>query len=431
MKLNLISLRGAVLCISVFLLFGSSPLRTTLAVSNTVPKELEITIYGDGVTRVNYIVEVDPTQVIVYVELLGSMYETLIVFDQNGFPLDYSKNETGIMVDSLGATALEISYLTSSLTSKEGPIWNFDTELPITCSVILPYSTTIIYLDPIPLEISTVNEKTLLIISGGQTSISYLVGIIDSETLASKAINETETIINEAKTQGIILHEAETLLQDAKNLFNVNNFPEAKQLADEAQGKAFEIIKEAEEAEIGIRTAKEAIETARNSGNIVGLEEATEFLIQAEQAFNAGEYLNALSFAQQAFEASILAEKETNVTSYLLLLGFLVILVIAVFTFYLRNKLSREPKIEHKPVDLEYLFDVHDYLREDDREVIYFIAEKGGEAFAQEIRERFDIPRTSAWRLIRRLKRNEIVDERKVGGQTLVRIKDMYREGVK
>jgi uncharacterized membrane protein len=430
MKLNLISLRGAVLCISVILLFGTSPLRTTLAVSNTVPKELEITIYGDGVTRVNYIVEVDPTQVIVYVKLLGSMYETLIVFDQNGFPLDYFKNETGIMVDSLGATALEISYLTSSLTSKEGPIWNFITELPITCSVILPYSTTIIYLDPIPLEISTVNEKTLLIISSGQTNISYLVGIIDSETLAFKAINETETIINEAKAQGIILHEAETLLQNAKNLYNINNFPEAKRLADEAQEKVFEIIKEAEEAEIGIKTAIEAIETARNSGNIVGLEEATEFLIQAEQAFNAGEYLNALSFAQQAFEASILAEKEPKVPSYLLLLGFLVILAIAVITFYQTKKLSREPTIEHKPVDLEYLFGVHDYLREDDRKVICFIAEKGGEAFAQEIRERFDIPRTSAWRLIRRLKRNEIVDERKVGGQTLVKIKDVYREGV-
>jgi uncharacterized membrane protein len=364
------------------------------------------------------------------VQLLGSLYEDLIVFDQNGFPLDYSKNETGIMVDSLGATALEISYLTSSLTSKEGPIWNFNTELPITCSVILPYSTTIIYLEPIPLEISSVNEKTELIIPRGQTSISYLVGIIDSETLAYEAINETESIINEAKIQGIVLQEAETILHEAKNMFNVSNFPEAKKLANEAQEKALEIIKEAEEAEIGIKSAKEAIETARNSGNTVGLEKATVLLFQAEQAFEVGDYLNALSYAQQAFEASILAEKEPFIPSYMLLLGFLVILIIVGILYYKIKKSSRKPAIEQRPIDLEYLFDVHDDLREDDRDVIRFLAEKGGEAFANEIRERFDIPRTSAWRLIRRLERNEIIDQRKVGGQTLVKIKDMYREGV-
>jgi len=59
--------------------------------------------------------------------------------------------------------------------------------------------------------------------------------------------------------------------------------------------------------------------------------------------------------------------------------------------------------------------------------VLKYLAEYGGEAFANEIRERFDLPRTSGWRLIRRLERYEIVEERKLGGQSLISIKPEYR----
>ena len=63
----------------------------------------------------------------------------------------------------------------------------------------------------------------------------------------------------------------------------------------------------------------------------------------------------------------------------------------------------------------------------DDREVLKYLAENDGEAFAFDIRDRFDIPRTSAWRMIQRLQRYEVVDERKIGGQSLISIKEQYR----
>jgi uncharacterized membrane protein len=105
--------------------------------------------------------------------------------------------------------------------------------------------------------------------------------------------------------------------------------------------------------------------------------------------------------------------------------------LIILLLYYRKRSLKSGPVIEFGEVDLDYLFDIHDDLREDDRDVIEFLAEKGGEAFAMEIRERFNIPRTSAWRLIKRLERYEIINERKIGGQTLVRIKDEYRERIK
>lgn len=63
-------------------------------------------------------------------------------------------------------------------------------------------------------------------------------------------------------------------------------------------------------------------------------------------------------------------------------------------------------------------------LKKEDKEVIEFLAEKGGKAFEAEIRERFpDMPRTSLWRLVRRLERLEIVEVKKIGLENQVQLK--------
>ena len=79
--------------------------------------------------------------------------------------------------------------------------------------------------------------------------------------------------------------------------------------------------------------------------------------------------------------------------------------------------------------DLDRLFEEHSHLRLDDKEVLRFLAESGGGVFAAELRERFNVPRTSLWRMIRRLEREEVVDVSSVGGQSLVKISQNYREG--
>jgi hypothetical protein len=136
--------------------------RTVSADSYALPIDLSFTIFSDGVTSVEYYVEVDPTQVTVQAQLYGLMFEDLLVLDQDGLPLEFIVNESRISVDSLGATNLDISYLTPSMTGKKGAIWIFNASSPITCKIILPPSSTIIYLDPIPLDITQENEKSVL-----------------------------------------------------------------------------------------------------------------------------------------------------------------------------------------------------------------------------------------------------------------------------
>jgi uncharacterized membrane protein len=63
-------------------------------------------------------------------------------------------------------------------------------------------------------------------------------------------------------------------------------------------------------------------------------------------------------------------------------------------------------------------------LRNEEVEVLRFLKERGGRVLESELRERFpDIPRTSMWRLIRRLEKQGIVRVRKVGLQNLVEMK--------
>jgi uncharacterized membrane protein len=77
-----------------------------------------------------------------------------------------------------------------------------------------------------------------------------------------------------------------------------------------------------------------------------------------------------------------------------------------------------------RKINAKRILKLHPELIKEDRAVIEFLAEKEGKAFEAEIRERFpDMPRTSLWRLVRRLERLEIVEVKKVGLENQVQLK--------
>jgi hypothetical protein len=63
------------------------------------------------------------------------------------------------------------------------------------------------------------------------------------------------------------------------------------------------------------------------------------------------------------------------------------------------------------------------HLRPEDRDVLGFLAEKEGAAFESEVRTRFSLPKTTVWRLVKRLEREELVEIRKAGGQNLIKLR--------
>lgn len=74
--------------------------------------------------------------------------------------------------------------------------------------------------------------------------------------------------------------------------------------------------------------------------------------------------------------------------------------------------------------NVEKILKANPQLAREDQAVIRFLAEKEGKAFEAELREKFpDMPRTTLWRLVRRLERLEIVKIKKIGLENQVELK--------
>lgn len=405
------------------ILLIASQITPTLA--ETTPQELSITVQGDGITRLDYLFQAEITSLQTNISLLGEIYEDLFIVNEDGLPLEYIETMYGLTVYSLGSTLVNVTYLSTELTGKAGVIWSLNFVLPISAEIILPVGSTIINLNTIPLEIDTLDEKTVLVMPAGSVEIEYTVDILDSEALAHDAINQADEAIQEAETSGVIVEDAKSLLSEAILLFHQSKYLEAEELATQVIDLVEYISEKMALAEAKITAAEDAIEIAEDSGRTIGLDTAESLLQDAQLEFEAGDYEQALIYAEDALEAALNSEKSGNNT--LMLVGGIVlgVAVGAFFMFRQRSNPERVPVTVE--IDLERLFKEHPELRMDDREVLKYLAENDGEAFAFDIRDRFDIPRTSAWRMIQRLQRYEVVDERKIGGQSLVSIKEKYR----
>jgi uncharacterized membrane protein len=101
--------------------------------------------------------------------------------------------------------------------------------------------------------------------------------------------------------------------------------------------------------------------------------------------------------------------------AYLIAVIVIVVFAIAAVLFMVKRK--RKPNIKKT-------LNANPQLMKDDQAVLEFLAEKDGKAFEAEIRQRFpDMPRTSLWRLIKRLEKLEIVEVKKIGLENQVILK--------
>lgn len=394
------------------------------------PTQLSFTVYSDGFSVVDYEGDVDPTRSRVNITLFGSLYLDVLVWDQDGFPLDYSVADGLISVDTLGSISVRVSYVTPDLTAKDGQIWTFSISTSLPPVIVLPSGSTIVSLSSVPLSMTGLDGNLVITMPAGDIEISYTIGVVGTREHALAVINDAEETIQAIQAKGIVTGEADDLLQQAKEALEAEQYAEAEQLAEEAKETAQETESQALIAETAIALAGDAITVAEEAGNTLGLDQAKELLSQAEGAYNAGDYYEAETLALQAQTAAAEAKKPEKGLP-LFWLGAAALFVAAAFlAFLFLRKPSFVPSAEPASYDMELLFEENPHLRLDDKEVLRFIAESGGEAFAAEIRDRFDVPRTSLWRMIRRLEREEVVEVTTIGGQSLVKISKKYRIGV-
>jgi len=112
---------------------------------------------------------------------------------------------------------------------------------------------------------------------------------------------------------------------------------------------------------------------------------------------------------------------------FIAIVSFPIIAFIAFALWFMRRKKPPpQPKEPADEVDVDKLLEREKYLRPEEVQVIRFLAEKHGTAFEAELYEKLNLPRTTTWRLLKRLEKMEIVDIQKSRRQNIISIRKKY-----
>jgi uncharacterized membrane protein len=399
------------------------------------PETLMLTVYPDGFVFVDYAFLVDPTSPTQNITVFGQVLEDLLVAGKDGLPLDYSiGNDYIISVYSLGTDEICLTYLTQDLTSKEGRYWTLTIETPVSTQILLPEETTIISLNQVPEMIETIENKVELLMNASLIEVTYVMGVVGTEEHAQIVLSEAETVTTAIKNLDINITEAETKLEDAENAFNLGNYVEAETLANEAKDLAIQINQTATQAKSKIEEAENALTTAQTDKRTEGLNEAQQFLDDAKTSYNNGDYSEAINLANQAItkaEAAeiFLAEGTDSLPVTEIIVAIIAVAIIVGVIFFVRSRrgtVVREVEKKKRRIDIERIFLVHKDLLPEEKQAIQFLAENNGEAFEADLYEYVKLPRTTTWRLVRRLDRMGITTRTKFRRQNLIRIKNKY-----
>ena len=126
---------------------------------------------------------------------------------------------------------------------------------------------------------------------------------------------------------------------------------------------------------------------------------------------------------------------ETDYFSYVIV-GIIVLIILISIIIFARTKQKNLNSTEqistsHKNIisDIETIFTLKPDLRQDDKELVKFIFNNGGEALESELRKKFLQPKTTMWRAVKRLEREGIIEIEKKDLQNLVKLrKNMEQE---
>ena len=399
----------------------------------TTAETLVLTVYTDGFVFVDFSLLVDQTFPTQNITVFGQVLEDLLVVDKDGLPLDYSLNNSILSVFSLGTDETIITYQTQDLTSKEGRYWTLTLIVPINTRIILPEETAIISLNKVPEMIETNNNKVTLLMTSGVIEVTYVVGIIGTQVHAQIVLDDAEAAIMEIKNLGIIVTEAETKLQDAEDAFALGNYAEAETLGNDVKNLVIQINQTATQAQSQIIEAEITIANAENEGRTDGLNDAKDLFDQAKHNFDLGAYLEALSLATQAFskaeESRISVSDESENLLTLEFFGIMVISAVVILGFFFgrsRKKPKAEGKKKKRLINSKRIFREHKNLMPEEKQAIQFLVDNNGEAFEAELYDYVKLPRTTTWRMVKRLKGMNIISVTKFRRQNLVRLKTKY-----
>lgn len=319
-----------------------------------------------------------------------------------------------ISVDVLGHDVLQMTIDRDLLDSK-----THDTDMPFSIragSNALSYD-----------EVGANSESRTLRIAvpAGTDSVIIRGNSVAAEPLgyqnAYSTLNEAASDIASYKAKGVVTSEADDLLLQATDAASLGKYHFATDLADEAIEAAHRADRIAVVANSVMNEAETSIMATKTLGGDVS--QAEELLDHTKEVYSYGGYEEALNLANYARDAA-----STKINPFLIVAAIGMSAAAVLYVLYRRQPGGgKSPEatniVQDDGTNLQSVFVEKPHLREDDRLVLRYIVDKGGEALLAEIRNQFGLPKSTAWRLMRRLEREELVEITKFGNQNMVRYK--------
>jgi len=347
------------------------------------PKVLDFTIYADGTTHVFYQTDVDPQSPDFIFNTYGSSIENLVVQDENGTLLSSKIDANTVTVATLGSSAIKVDYDTPDLISKNGKTWTFHVNSSTDYSILLPKNTVIVGMSSSPLNMQITDDQSLISLPSGSSDINYIFGVLGTSQTATLAIQKAQDFINTVNSTGVKTPMALAKLEEAKSDFDQGKYSDAESLANSAKNLALQ------EQQIAISKP-----STNSSGNHTPVNSSDNpsvyFLVGGIIA---------------AGVAGIVIVKKTRSSKIIT-----------------SNEISNN---SYTPPEKEEIYKLKPELRQDDKEIIAFISEKGGQVYESELRKKFLMPRTTMWRAVKRLEREDIIEIEKVDQQNLIKLRKL------
>ncbi|UCE29498.1 MAG: hypothetical protein JSV85_01870 [Candidatus Bathyarchaeota archaeon] len=370
---------GLIVCLlgAMLFLIIVSPLAASASKIGYQIETAELTVYRDGLVHVSQALSVNEAFPSMSLELLASLVENIVVVDdENQSILDYNLDGLNMTVFSLGATGVLLEYDTDSLTGKDSGVWTLLVQNPYNLTVYLPEGSAIVYLNKMPTSIETENETITLALHPDDWEISYVLPIIGPALfrVSDLTVSPAEVEVGNEVTISLVLTN----------------------IGEEEGSYTLEL------------KVNQVIEDTKTITLDAEASTAVQFKVVREEAGAYDVEIGELSDGFNVKELPLIP----IFTVYLI-----VIVVLVIIGSFLVLRRMKSPSAEK-------IIKTHVSLRQEDKDVIRFLEDNGGKAFESEIRDRFlDIPRTSLWRLVKRLEKMEIVSVKRIGLQNQIKLR--------
>ena len=142
-----------------------------------------------------------------------------------------------------------------------------------------------------------------------------------------------------------------------------------------------------------------------------------------------------LTIAESAQENPIVQTEDSPQSSIIIAIGGIIAAAIIGIVFKFRKKSIKitPEQLSEKTEETEEQFNLENVLadenvRDDDKEIIKFIHENGGQVFESDLRKKFLQPRTTMWRAVKRLERQGKIVISKKDQQNLIKLQKQEEE---